>query len=120
MDQEAKALVKSIIKGIQEKKGKNIVTIDLTELPGVICKYMVICEGNTPNQLSSLYDSVSEEVRKDIGEKPISTVGVRNAQWIGLDYGTVLVHLFLPDLRDYYNLEHLWEDSKIERIPDLD
>lgn len=120
MDKETSALINTIVKGVQEKKGKNIVIIDLTELPGVICQYMIICEGNTPNQVSSIYESVLDEVRKEVKEKPITTVGVKNAQWIGLDYGTVLVHVFLPELREYYNLEYLWADSKIEKIANLD
>lgn len=120
MDKETNALIQSIIKGIQEKKGKNIVTIDLTDLSGLIFQHMIICEGNTPNQVSSLYDSVWDEVKKEVGEKPLSSVGIKNAEWIGLDYGTVLVHIFLPELREYYDLEHLWEDTKIDRIPDID
>ena len=111
MDQ-TESLVKKIVEGLQEKKGKKIATIDLTKLSGAICQYMVICEGNTPTQVAALSDSVWDYVRKEAGEKPISIDGERNAQWIGMDYGTVLVHIFLPELRTFYNLENLWADSK--------
>lgn len=119
MDQ-TKTLVKAIVEGLQEKKGKNIVTVDLSRLPGAIAEYMVIAEGNTPTQVSALADSVWDFARRLAGEKPLSTDGNQNAQWIGMDYGTVLVHIFLPELRQFYNLENLWADSKVTRIPDLD
>ncbi|MCD8270736.1 MAG: ribosome silencing factor [Parabacteroides sp.] len=119
MDQ-TKELVKTIVEGLQEKKGKNIVTVDLTQLSGAVCEYMVICEGNTPTQVSALSDSVWDFARKNAGEKPLSIDGNQNAQWIGMDYGTVLVHIFLPEQREFYNLETLWSDSKVTQIPNLD
>ncbi|SEG05310.1 ribosome silencing factor [Parabacteroides chinchillae] len=119
MDQ-TKELVKAIVEGLQEKKGKNIVTVDLTQLSGNICEYMIICEGNTPTQVSALSDSVWDFARKEVGEKPLSIDGNQGAQWIGMDYGTVLVHIFLPEQREFYNLENLWADSKVTQIPNLD
>jgi len=116
---ETKMLIEAIIKGLQEKKGKKITTVDLTRISGAICQYMVICEGNNPNQLSALSDSVWDFARKDAGEKPLSIDGNRNSPWIGMDYGTVLVHIFLPEYRSFYNLENLWADSQITEIPDL-
>ncbi|MDR0348574.1 MAG: ribosome silencing factor [Tannerella sp.] len=113
-------LVKTIVKGLQEKKGHDIVIVDLREIQGAICQYMVICEGNNPNQITSLSDSVGEAVRRDLKEKPVSVHGLRNAQWVGIDYSSVLVHIFLSDTRSFYRLENLWEDSKMKRIPDLD
>jgi len=119
MDQ-TKELVKTIIKGLQEKKGKNIVTVDLTKLSGAICQYMVIGEGNTPNQVSALSDSVWDLARKEAHEKPLSVDGYQQASWIGMDYGTVLVHIFMPEQRRFYNLENLWADSTVNQIPDID
>jgi len=113
-------LLDTIVRGLQEKKGRGIVTIDLRETLGAICQYMIICEGNNPNQLSALSDSVWEMVNKELKEKPLSIDGMRNSQWIGIDYGTIIVHIFLPELRAFYRLEHLWEDSKIVKIPDID
>lgn len=119
MDQ-TKALVNSIVAGLQEKKGKNIVIVDLTQLSGAICQYMVVGEGNTPTQVSALSDSVWDYVRKEIEEKPLSVDGNQSALWIGMDYGTVLVHIFLPEQREFYNLENLWADAPITRIPNID
>ncbi|MDR3262075.1 MAG: ribosome silencing factor [Tannerella sp.] len=117
---QTKGLVEAVVKGLQEKKGKKITMVDLTQLSGAVCEYMIICEGNSQMQLSSLSDSVWEIVRTDAGEKPLSMDGNRNSPWIGMDYGTVLVHVFLPEQRSFYNLEHLWADSMITEIPDLD
>lgn len=119
MDQ-TEELVKTIVEGLQEKKGKNIVTVDLTQLPGTICQYMVICEGNTPTQVSALSDSVWDFARRKAGEKPLSIDGVQHAEWIGMDYGTVLVHIFIPERREFYNLETLWSDAKLTSIANLD
>ncbi|MDR2968074.1 MAG: ribosome silencing factor [Tannerellaceae bacterium] len=119
MDQ-TKVLVNTIIAALQEKKGRNIVTVDLTQFPGAICQYMVICEGNTPVQVSALSDSVWDYARKEAKEKPLSTEGYQVARWIGMDYGTVLVHIFIPELRSFYNLDNLWADAKLTHIPDMD
>lgn len=115
---QTKKLVDAVVKGLQEKKGEKIVTVDMTQLSGAVCEYMVICEGKSPTQVSSLSDSVWDVVRTDAGEKPLSMNGKQNGQWIGMDYGTVLVHIFMPEQRSFYNLENLWADSKIQRIPD--
>ncbi|MDH6534518.1 ribosome silencing factor [Parabacteroides sp. 52] len=119
MDQ-TKELVKTVVAGLQEKKGKNIVIVDLTQFSGAISQYMVICEGNTPTQVSALSDSVWDFVRKEANEKPLSIDGSQGAEWIGMDYGTVLVHIFLPERRAFYNLDHLWADAQMTRIPDID
>lgn len=117
---EEKALVKTIISGIQDKKGKNITIVDLTQFSGAICQYMVICEGSTPTQVSALSDSVWDFANKEMKEKPLSIDGNQSSVWIGMDYGTVLVHIFLPEQRTFYNLDHLWADAKLTSIPDLD
>ena len=117
---ETKMLIEAVVKGLQEKKGKKIAVVDMTVLSGAICRYMIICEGNSLNQLSSLSDSVWDIVRKETGEKPLSIDGDRNSPWIGMDYGTILVHIFLPEYRSFYNLENLWADATITEIPDLD
>ncbi|NLY25276.1 MAG: ribosome silencing factor [Bacteroidales bacterium] len=116
---EKNELIESIIEGIQEKKGKNINTIQLKGLSGAICDYFVICEGNSPTQVSALADSVEEIVRKNRKENPIRVHGQQLAEWIGMDYGNVIVHIFLPELRSFYNIDNLWADAKSERIPSL-
>lgn len=117
---QTKRLVQKITEGIQEKKGKNIVVADLTDIDETICKYFIICEGNTPNQLEAITDSIYEFVWNDTREKPIGIDGIRNAQWIVLDYSDVLVHIFLPEVRTFYNLENLWADAQLTEIPNMD
>lgn len=117
---QTKELVQRITEGIQEKKGKNIVVADLTTIEDTICNYFVICQGNSPSQVLAIVDSIKEYVRKTTGHKAIAVDGVRNAQWVAMDYSDVLVHVFLPETRQYYNLETLWADAQLTSIPDLD
>jgi len=113
-------LLPHIVGGMQEKKGKSISVIELKGIAGAICDYFVICEGNTPTQVSALAESVEAEVKKHTQESPIRVQGLQRAEWVGIDYGNVMVHIFLPEFRSFYNLDNLWDDAKSERIPDLD
>ena len=117
---ETKDLVKRIVEGIQEKKGKDIVVADLTGTDNTVCKYFVICEGNTPTQVAAIADSVSDYVRIHAGSKPTAVEGMRNARWVVMDYSDVLVHIFVPEDRHFYNLENLWADAQLTEIPNLD
>lgn len=114
---ENKQLLDNIISGIKEKKGKNITTIDLRDIPGVICDYFVVCEGNTPTQVVALAESVEHVVKTNTQESPIRVQGHQLAEWIGIDYGDIIVHVFLPEQRGFYNLDNLWSDAKTETIP---
>jgi len=118
--EQAKHLVQTIIKGIQEKKGNNIVVANLNGIDGTICQYFIICQGNSPTQVEAIADSIGETARIELKEKPTHIVGLENAQWVAMDYTDVLVHIFLPDVREFYDLEHLWEDAELTYIPDLD
>lgn len=113
-------LVKRITEGIQEKKGQKIIIADLNEIEDTICNYFVICQGNSPTQVSVIADSIWDYVHKTIGYKPTAIDGLRNAQWVAMDYGDVLVHIFLPEIREFYKLENLWADAKLISIPDID
>ena len=117
---ETKKLIQQITEGIQEKKGKDIIIADLTKIGDTICNYFVICQGNSPSQVAAIVDSIKEFARKEDGYKPIAVDGLHNAQWVAMDYADVLVHVFLPETRSFYNLEHLWEDAKLTKIPEID
>ena len=117
---EAKKLIKQITEGIQEKKGKNIVIADLTKIEDTICNYFVICQGSSTSQVTAIVESVKEFARKGAETKPYAVDGLRNAEWVAMDYADVLVHVFLPETRNFYNLEHLWADAKLTKIPDID
>ena len=116
---ETQILLKNIIEGIQEKKGKKILSIDLSELEGLVYNYFVICEGDSTTQVAAIADSVRDYVREHIKVKPFASDGYQNAQWIVFDYGDVLVHIFLRETREFYCLESLWSDAKITEIPDI-
>ena len=118
--EQTTSLVETITKGIQEKKGQRIVVADLSSIEGAICRYFVICQGNSPSQVEAITESIGELARKELGEKPATVAGLENAQWVAMDYGDVLVHVFLPDVRSYYDLEHLWEDAELTEIEDID
>lgn len=117
---ETEKLVKNVIKGIQDKKGSGIVVADLSHIDGTVCKYFIICQGNSPQQVEAIAGSVSDYVQETTGEKPVNCIGLDNAVWVAMDYVDVLVHIFVPETRQYYDLEHLWEDAKLETVPDLD
>ena len=116
----AKEVIEQIIEGIQDKKGKEIVIVDMLKLGNSICDYFVICQGNSPTQVSAITDSIDDTVRVNCGRKPYAVDGLRNAQWVAMDYGDILVHIFLPDTRKFYDIEHLWADATVTTIPDLD
>ena len=118
--EQTKQLVDTIIEGIQEKKGNNIVVADLSGIDGAICHSFIVCEGNSPTQVEAIAESVGDMARKKLDEKPAHVIGLGHAQWVAMDYTDVLVHIFLPESRAYYDLEHLWDDARLTRIANID
>lgn len=114
-----KKLIAAIINGMQEKKAKHIVTINLTKIDAP-CRYFVICEGYSKIQVATIATSIKDRTKAEVNEKPFAVDGFENSEWIAMDYGTILVHVFIKELRDFYDIEHLWEDVEIDVIPDLD
>ena len=114
-----KELVDAVVEGIQEKKGKNIVVLDMTRIDNSICKYLVICEGDSNIHVDAVADSVDDYVREKLSEKPYHIEGQNNAEWILIDYVDVIVHVFQKSVREFYNLEGLWADAKRTEIEDL-
>jgi ribosome-associated protein len=114
----AEVLLGSVIKGIFEKKGNNVLKIDLRKLDSRITDYFVICHASSSTQVSAICDSVDDIVRKEAGEKPLHVEGLDNCFWVLLDYGNVIVHIFLEEYRKFYSLESLWADAAIEAIED--
>jgi ribosome-associated protein len=108
----------NIIKGIFEKKGLEVLKIDLRKLENRITDYFVICHATSTTQVSALCDSVEDVVRLKSGEKPLHVEGLENCFWVLLDYGSVIVHIFLEEYRSFYSLESLWGDAKVLRIED--
>ena len=110
----------TIIEAITDKKGKKITLIDLSGFESASTHKLIICQGNSTAQVSAIADSIREKVVEECKVKAANTDGYRNAQWIIVDYGDIMVHVFLPDTRQFYNLESLWNDAPVENIPDID
>ncbi len=113
-----KNIVQFVIKGIQEKKGRNIANVDMSGIPNAVCSNFVICHAESKRQVEAIADSVQEHVKIFADEKPWHKEGFENAEWILLDYANVVVHIFNQDARKFYNLEELWADAEITMIKD--
>ena len=118
MKKEDKKLREIIVAGMQEKKAKRVVTVDMTKL-NAPCQYFVICEGDSNVHVSAIAHEVKDYVRKHAAEKPFAADGFENSEWIALDYGSVIVHLFLRSTREFYDIEHLWADADIKEYADI-
>ena len=108
-------LINAIVGAIQDKKGHNIVSLDLTELEGTICDAFIICNADSTTQVDAIADGIVEALEEKLGEKPRRVEGKTNAAWIAIDYVDVMVHIFLTPLREYYRLEQLWADAPATR-----
>lgn len=114
------ALREMIVEGIRNRKGRAITIVDLSEIEAAPTAEFIICQGNSTQQVASIADSVREYLLDTAAIKPYNYDGYGNAQWIVIDYGSTLVHVFTPQTRTLYNLEELWSDAKITELPDLD
>lgn len=112
----ADELAALIVKGIQEKKGEKIVQLNLEGLDGAVTDYYVICEAASSTQIDAIKDSIEDEVRKAIGEKPWHVEGTTNLEWVLLDYVNVVAHIFNRETRALFDLEGLWADAKVTEI----
>lgn len=111
-------LFKTIIKAIQEKKGENIVSLDLRKIHEAVSDFFIICEASSHVQIKAIADSIEEEVKKKCGELPYRHEGRQALQWVLIDYVNVVVHIFLPENRKFYRLEDMWSDSGLEKHKD--
>ena len=109
-------LVDEIILGSENVKGENIHQLDLSELDNTPCDFFIVCSGNSNTQVSAIVNSVQKTVSKALHEKPFHTEGLDNAEWVLIDYVSVVVHVFQNQIRDYYNIEELWGDAKSTQI----
>lgn len=105
-------LLKIITDAIDDKKGVDTKVIDLRHTDGAITSYFVICTGNSPAQVEAIAEQVGDKCRELAGEKPVGVNGLGNDQWVAIDFVDIMVHIFQPEPRAFYNLEDLWEDAK--------
>ncbi len=109
------SLLDIIIDAAKEKRGKDIISIDLRKLSSRVSDYFVICNADSGVHVQSITRGIEENVKVFLSEKPFSKEGISNAQWVLLDYVSVVVHIMQTQYREYYNLEGLWADAKISK-----
>lgn len=105
----------AIVELIQDKKGHSIISIDLREVQEAIVDYYIICHGDSTTQVKAIIDNIHKKAKELWGETPHHIEGMREAQWAIIDYMNVVVHVFLKDVREYYQLEDLWSDGVIKK-----
>ncbi len=106
-------IFKTILEAIQEKKGENIVSIDLRKISEAVSDFFIICEASNQPQIRTIAENVEDKVRALIGEKPYHTEGYKNLQWVLIDYVNIVVHVMYPESRRFYKLEEMWSDASI-------
>lgn len=117
--EELNKLKAAIITAIEDKKGENIVTIEIGKIDNAITEYFIICNAQSNTQVNAISDGIEKDVRKSLKERPWHTEGRHNAQWIVMDYSSIIVHVFQTPYRDFYKLEELWADAPIKQIETL-
>jgi ribosome-associated protein len=108
----ADQLITTIISGIEEVKGKEIILLDLREIENTVCDYFIICEGSSNTQVNAIVNSIQKTVSKSLKDHPWHIEGSENAEWVLMDYVNVVVHVFQKHIREYYDIESLWGDAK--------
>lgn len=104
-------LTEIAIKGIQDKKGKDITIISLKEIEGSLFDYYIVCTGNSPSHIDSITDAIEQEIKQAVGLSPKRIEGLQNCQWVLLDYFDVIIHVMLEETRDFYKIEQMWKDA---------
>jgi ribosome-associated protein len=107
-------IFKAIVKAIQDKKGENIISLDLRKIHEAVADFFIICEAKSQPQIRAITDFVEDEVKKKCGESPYHHEGKENMHWVILDYVNVVVHIMMPEQRKFYKLEEMWSDAALE------
>ncbi|HKC35659.1 MAG TPA: ribosome silencing factor [Chitinophagaceae bacterium] len=104
-------LIKTIINAIQEKKGENIISLDLRKVNEAVADFFIICEASNQPQVRAISDFVEQEIKEKCDENPYRHEGMKNLQWVLIDYVNVVVHVMLSETRKFYKLEEMWSDG---------
>jgi ribosome-associated protein len=107
-----------ILEAIREKKGHEIVSIDLSEVENSICDCFIICHGESVTQVGAITESIERKLKEEALIKAHHVEGLQNSQWVLLDYFDTLVHVFQEEFRAFYRLEELWADGKVTKVTD--
>jgi ribosome-associated protein len=109
-------LITTIISGIEEVKGLEIILLDLRGIENTVCDYFIICNGTSNTHVNAIVNSIQKIVSKTLKDKPWHVEGSENGEWVLLDYVNVVVHVFQKATREYYDIESLWGDAKVTHI----
>jgi ribosome-associated protein len=104
-------LLKSIVRGIEELKGEEITILDLREIENSVCDFFVITEAQSSTQVKAISGSVEKQTKEERNEKPWHIEGLENAEWVLMDYVSIVVHVFRKEARKFYDIESLWGDA---------
>ncbi|MFZ4862655.1 ribosome silencing factor [Sphingobacterium sp. Mn56C] len=105
-----------VVLGMQEKKGNDIVKLDMRTINATVSDYFVICHADSNVQVNAIANSIEEEVFKAFGQEPWHKEGHGNGEWLLLDFVDVVVHIFRTEKREHYRIEELWGDAIVERF----
>ena len=108
-----------IIEGIRDKKGKNIIQLDLRRLSDAPTDFFIICEGDSNTHVKAISDSIYKKVKDELHTAPTHTEGSGNAKWILMDYFNTVVHVFYPETRAFYEIENLWSDAEVTEFGEV-
>lgn len=104
-------LFNTIISSIQEKKGENIVSLDLRKIPESVSDFFIVCTANSQPQVKAIADNIEDRVKEMCGENVFHKEGFQYLQWVLMDYVNVVVHIMQEETRKFYNLEEMWSDA---------
>ena len=104
-------IFKVIIKAIQDKKGENIISLDLRKIPEASADFFIICQASSTTQVKAICDFIEEVVKEKCEEAPYKHEGRQSLQWVLIDYVNVVVHIMHPEARNFYKLEEMWSDG---------
>ncbi len=113
---ETTSLLDAIVEGMEDRKAKNITILNISSLENRVTDYFVICDADSKTHVNSIADSVEDMVIKLTNEKAFHSEGHQNSEWILIDYINIVVHVFLRETREFYNIEGLWGDAEITTI----
>ncbi len=105
-------LFKTIIKAIQDKKGEEIMSLDLRKIPEAVADFFIVCTANSSPQCKAIADNIDDLVYATCGEKPFKQEGYQSLQWVLVDYVDVVIHIMQPTARKFYKLEEMWSDAE--------
>jgi ribosome-associated protein len=114
IDDDSDLVVELIVNSIQDKKGKDIISLNLTNIPEAVADYFIICNADSTTQVRAIIDNVEQELSKVVGINNIHIEGRSNGEWALGDTGDIVVHVFQTEMREYYQLEDLWSDANIK------